>query len=605
MNLDIKNIDFDNVKLNLINFLKNQSRFAGYNFEGSSLNILMDLLAYNTYYQMFYNNMTFNEMFLDSAIKRSSVVSLAKLLGYVPGSMKSSRSNIQVNISGNAITVDNLLIPEYTKFITSYQGQIYEFYTLEDYYLTDNGTVYESDIIEIVEGTLTTNSFIADANYPFQKYVLPHLNVDISTIRVTVQNSESDTTGISDIWSVSQDITKINENSLVYFIEENSDGFYQIYFGDGVLGKKLSDGNKIVVKFLLSNENVNGIGVNGSTTVFTTPLYSTITNTITVVRPTYGGTSRESIQSIKTKAPKSFTTQERAVTVDDYSAIVMQQFANVKDVSCWGGEDNIPPEYGKIFISVKPKNGETLSLSEKEDIKTKLIRERCVVSILPVLVDPELMYLNTVVAVQVNPAKLKITKSALQSKVNATIQNFILNSIDIFNGDFYVNELIPIIDALDESIKGVSARVVMEKRFLPNFNQMTNYDIDYKNSIRETTCGETLINSSLFQYPDVNGVTRECQFKNGTDTNLDIVYTDTDSTVVTITTIGSINYLDGIISLYDFQPIALLNTDQLKIYAIPSDNNIFAEKNTILTVDSFSSEAIKISITDVSYRANL
>jgi hypothetical protein len=165
--------------------------------------------------------------------------------------------------------------------------------------------------------------------------------------------------------------------------------------------------------------------------------------------------------------------------------------------------------------------------------------------------------------------------------------------------------LIPIIDALDESIKGVSARVVMEKRFLPNFNQMTNYDIDYKNSIRETGCGETIINSSLFQYPDSNGVTRECQFKNGTGTNLDIVYTDTDSTVVTITTIGSINYLDGIISLYDFQPIALLNTDQLKIYAIPSDNNIFAEKNTILTVDSFSAEAIKISITDVSYRANL
>ena len=608
MSLEIKNIDFDNIKLNLINFLKNQDKFAGYNFEGSSLNILIDLLSYNTYYQMFYNNMAFNEMFLDSAVKRSSVVSLAKLLGYTPGSAKSSRCNIQVSITGTSVSSDRLLIPKYTKFTTGFQGNKYDFFTLQDYYLTGSNGVYTSDSMEIVEGSLSTKTFIHDINYPFQKYVLPYTNIDISTLELTVQQSNSDTTGLSDVWYIGKDITKITESSPIYYVEENFDGFYEFSFGDGILGKKLSNNNKINTKFLLSTGELNGIGSYGSTNTFTTNIFSSNdvdSTTITVLKPSYGSSLQESIQSIKTKAPKSFTTQERAVTVDDYTSIVMKQFANIKDVSCWGGEDNTPPEYTKIFICVKPKNSEMLSDTEKENIKNILIKERGIVGIVPVLVDPELTYINTSSSIQINPSKLKIPKSALQNKIKQSIQNFISDTIDVFNGDFYVNELIPVIDALDESIKGITVRVVIEKRFYPIYTQLTDYKLDFKNPIRITTCGETIINSSLFVYPDLTGILHSCQFKNGVDNNLDIVYTDENSKVITIKTIGLVNYDMGYIDITDFQPISLIRTDQLRVYAIPKDNNIYAEKNNILTIDQYSEDVIKIDILDLPYRANM
>ena len=272
MNLDIKNIDFENIKLNLINFLKNQSKFSGYNFEGSSLNILIDLLSYNTYYQMFYNNMTFNEMFLDSAVKRSSVVSLARNIGYIPSSVKSSKSIVQIALQDSGlhtIISDDLLIPKHTIFRSTKNSESVKFYTTEDNYIYDTGSrKFMSSNIELVQGELFTNSFIHDINYPFKKYILVSDNIDISTISVSVQNSETDTSGQYDNWEQAKDITRITENSFVYFVEENADGFYQIHFGDGVLGKKLNDGNKIICSFLVARPDSNGIGFNGSISTF-------------------------------------------------------------------------------------------------------------------------------------------------------------------------------------------------------------------------------------------------------------------------------------------------------------------------------------------------
>ena len=615
MSLEIKSIDYDNIKLNLINFLKNQTKFSNYNFDGSSMNILMDILAYNTYYQMFYNNMTFNEMFLDSAIKRSSVVSLSKMLGYVPGSSKSSKINVEIEISGSNILADSLKIPKYTKFTTTYLNQKYDFYTLSDNYLSGENGTYKSDTIYLTEGMLVNKSFIHDINYPFQKYTLPYDNIDTSTIDITVQHSDLDLLGKTNIWKHSNDITKITENSLVYFIEENSDGFYSINFGDGILGKKLENNNKINATFLISSGEINNIGLYGSTNVLSTNLWGTNGGTqsitITVTQPSYGGAERESIDSIKIKAPKSFSSQDRAVTVSDYSNIVMKYFGNIKDVNCWGGEDNNPPEYTKVFISVKPKNGEILSLFEKESMKNVLIRERGVVGVVPVIVDPDLIYINTSCLVQINNKNLQTTKVDLENRIRASIRNFIKNSIDIFNGDFYSNELISIIDSLEDSIKGVVIRVVMEKRFIPSFTQKTNYTIDFKNSIRETICNETIINSSAFSYMDSDGLIKQCQFRNGIDsitglsTNLNIIYIDENSNEILIDTIGFIDYTSGYITIEDFQPISLGDKNVLQIFAIPSDYNIFAEQNVILTMDEFSNTAIKINLEDLPYRANL
>ena len=394
---NIEDLDFNKIKENLLSFLKTQSKFSGYNFEGSALNTLVDILAYNTYYQSFYNNMTFNEMFLDTASKRSSIVSLAKMLGYVPASTKSSKCVVELTASGAGMQ-DKLYISANKILKTIKDNESTEFVILDTIHLKPSSYAQDGTVLQIssgavvaYEGKLKTMTFVHDEGLPFRKYILQYDNLDIDTLSVTVKESANSDNGIDDRWERVTDITKIKENSLCYFVEEMPYGYYCIYFGDGVLGKRLQDGNVITVSVIQTNGTFgNGIGLtNPSTTFRTDGGYN-----VNVLVPSSGGTERENAESIKAKAPKSFTTQERAVTADDYKNILYKEFTNLKSISTWGGEENDPPQYGKIFISVETQDGIFLSSEEKSKIVNSLMKSRAVVGIVPVVVDPEVLYLQ-------------------------------------------------------------------------------------------------------------------------------------------------------------------------------------------------------------------
>ena len=609
MNKNIQKIDFNSIKQNLLSFFKSQDRFSGYNFEGSGLNILVDILAYNTYYQMFYNNMTFNEMFLDTATKRSSVVSLAKMLGYTPASAKAP--TCKVNVITNT-TPTSTLIPKYTIFRATYESEVFEFVTLHDYYLkpetfNTNGTIatLETGAIEIKEGKIKTLTFIHDEGMPYRKYTLPFDNIDLGTIEVNVQESQTDSDGADDVWEEGKEITKITGSSNVYFIEETPYGQYCVYFGDGVIGKKLKDANQITVKFLVTNGlSGNGIGDNDNQNTFTIPA---LNYTVDVLIPAAGGDVKETKESIKLKAPKSFTAQERAVTLDDYKNIVLKDFPNIKSVSCWGGEDNDPPQYGKVFLSVKPQNGSTLTNEEKISISNSLKQGKNIVGIDPIVVDPEVIYLLLDVLVKIDPVKLKISTTNLLNKINKQVLIYVKDNIEIFDGDFFTNELVNQIDSLDESIYSINVVTRMEKRIIPDPTQALNYEINFRNTFNyNENCTTPVINSSSFYYYDPTYTkSRICILEDDSNGKINIVYNNESNQKIILKEIGTVDYVKGIVYLKSFQPVKLFDSNPMSIYAAPKQKDIFADKNNLLSLDNLDSQSIKITVEPLPYRGRI
>lgn len=608
MNKNIKNIDFDSIKQNLITFFKSQEKFSSYNFEASGLNILLDVLAYNTYYQSFYNNMTFNEMFLDSAVKRSSVVSLAKMLGYTPASTKAATCSVEV-FSNNIAT--QTLLPKYTIFKTSVDNETYEFVTLNDNYMkpyafNSNGTVSQisTGVIQIKQGKIKTVSFIHDIGLSSRKYTIISDNIDVSTISITVQNSETDSTGLNDLWERANDITKITGNSNSYYLEENTEGYYYIYFGDGVLGKKLSDGNKIIVTYLeTSGSSANGIGNNDNFNTFIIPGLGYSSR---VLSQASGGEERESKESIRIKAPKSFSAQERAVTLDDYKTIIMKDFPDLKSISCWGGEDNDPPRYGKVFLSIKPKNGNILSLDEKTEIVNSLIRGKNIVGIEPVIVDPEVLYILLEANIKIDPEKLKYSIANLKNKINKQILLYISENIEVFDGDFFSNELINMIDGVDESIYSIDIITRMEKRFIPDISQSLSYYIHFRNPILHSkNCDTPTISSSSFYYYDGTiANNRLCTLEDNMGI-INIVYTDNTNVKTTLKSIGKVDYFSGLVQLENFLPVELNESNQLSIYALPNDKDVYSDKNNLIVLDILDTDSLNINIRELPYRGRL
>ena len=600
MNRDISSIDFTSIKQNLLNFLKNQSKFSGYNFEGSALNILVDLLAYNTYYQSFYNNMVFNEMFLDSAIKRSSVVSIAKMLGYTPKSAKSSTAVVEITCLPANLPVTQS-IPKYTKLKSLNDGEEIIFTLLDDVTLspsefTTTGSIvrYSTGPIEIKQGENQELSFIYDIGNPFQKFVIPFDDVDISSLEVKVQQTENSSSGSDEEWEEATDITKVKGDSNVFFVEENSDGFYQIYFGDGVLGKALSDGNKITVKILVTNPTgSNGIGIENSTSTFTVQDISNMTCKVLI--PSFGGESKETKSSIKLNATKSFTSQERAVTFNDYKNIITKDFPNVKSVAVWGGETNVPPRFGHVFISLKPFDDTFLSVEQKDSLQRYLIQNRCVAGITPVIVDPEVLYLNVSIQIILEAKYLKKPATSVIEKIRKVILDHFDNNLGIFDADFYPNELISEIDDSDKSVTTINLESKMEKRIQPDFSNIIEYKINYKNTINNSeNCTVNSINSTGFYYQSASLGLVLCQLQDDGNGNMIVIHMNTENEKITVDTVGSVDYTTGIITLTKFLPVSLIDDNLLSIYAIPKYSDIFSTKNDFIVVDNSDANSINI-----------
>jgi len=629
MNPDFSKLDYTDIKQSLIAFLKSQDRFSDYNFEGATLNILLDILAYNTHYQALYNNLTFNEAFLDSAQKRSSVVSIAKNLGYVPNSATAATCVVELtkDADENGELSDSFnpyVLPKNTLFKTNKGTEVYFFYNLNAYSFVPAtydslGTplTYTTGPVNLREGTLKTVNFAINGANPSKKLLLRSETIDISTIQVIVQQSATDTTGSNDIWTEASNITEVNGMSNVYFLEEGATGHYQIYFGDGILGKRLNEGNLVTVNYLETSGDVaNNIGINDAVgaRVFTSPSLPSDALTISVLSPSFGGSPKETIESIKYKAPKSFSAQERAVTANDYSVVLQKQFPFIKSIKCWGGEDNDPPMFGKVFIAIKPENRVALTQTEKNTIVKTLTQNKSVVGVVPELVDPNIIYLIINVDAKVDIIKTKGTISQLKGKVISAINDYIVNNLDVFDADLIANELERHILNSDSALLSVTVSPQLEYKLKPQLNITQDYTINFQNAILESNAlDKPNISSSLFTYRDFTNTSRNCRLYDNGYGGMYVAFEQAgkeygigktqniDLTLAEPELIGTVDYTTGKIVLKKFKPLTATN-DTIRIFTNLVDTDVFVNPNTILSIDVNDPNAVVIDFVESAYR---
>ena len=375
--LTVSELDFDNIKTNLKSFLQGQSEFQDYDFEGSGFAVLLDVLAYNTHYLGFNANMLANEMYLDSADIRKNIVSIAKMIGYTPTSCRAANSELTVRVNDVPSTTTSLTMDKGTVFTSSIDGTSYQFVTNQSYTIQPDSGVFQFAGVKAFEGTLVTFKYTKDDSDPDQRFILTNNNIDTSTLKVSVQNSTSDST--TEVYSLATGFGDLTGTSKVYFLQEAEDGKFEVYFGDGLLGKKLSDGNIVILEYIVTNKTE----ANGASSFALSGDIDGFSNvSITTTSIAANGTEPQTKESIRFNAPLQYTAQDRAVTSKDYETIVKSVYANAQSVSAWGGEDDETPQYGVVKIAIKPIEGSSLSNSTKESIKTQL-KQFNVVSVRP------------------------------------------------------------------------------------------------------------------------------------------------------------------------------------------------------------------------------
>lgn len=474
-NIQITDLDFDSIKDNLKTFLRSQDKFKDYDFEGSGLSILLDLLAYNTHYNAYYLNMVANEMFLDTSVLRNSVVSHAKLLNYTPRSAAAPSATVNVVTTG--VTTTSLSIPKFTKFQSeAIDGVNYTFVT-DDIYTTpaiDGVAIF--DEVKIVQGEPISLSFTVDlSSNPKQLFVLPDDGIDTSTLLVQVQNSNIDTE-IS-TYILSRDVSLLNPTSEVYFLQEGLQGQYEIYFGDNILGKKLTDGNIVLVSYIVTS----GGAASGANNFVLMDDIGGISTSVNPITQASAGGEKESIDSIKFQAPKAYAAQGRAVSYDDYVTAIQQNNLGyaIDSVSVWGGEDNDPPAYGQVFIAIKPADGYALTDSQKKRLVDDVIRPISVVTVKPTVIDPDYVFLKITADVVYDQKKTTLTAAQIQDVVKSSIQSFASSSLDTFNSTFSYSDLTLAVQNSNPSIIANNCKINVQKKFYPILGVPRQYTLNF------------------------------------------------------------------------------------------------------------------------------
>ena len=512
--LVISEPDFFSIKSSLKNFLKSQTTFADYDFEGSTLSQLIDLLAYNTHYLSFYMNMIANESFLDTASLRDSVVSHARMLGYTPSSVRSAKARIDLRFTQAANPsisgITSLTIPKFTKFASSaVDGINYTFTNIDEVTVTKANNEFLFADLEIYEGTPTSQVFVySEQLNPLQEFKLTDPNIDTSTIEVIVQTSAGDLT--QQTFTLASDATVLNANSAAYFLDETTGGGYKIYFGSDVLGKKLDDGNIVVISYVITN----GKSANKATSFKLLDSVGGLTEaTIVVEQVAAGGADIESIESIKALAPKTYASNGRAVTKNDYIALIQQRYPSFEAVNVWGGEENIPPVYGKVFISAKPSAGYEISRTEKDYIVNEIINPISILTVTPEFVDPDFNFLNLNVRVTYDPTATTLTPGEISSLVRTRINDYANTNLDQFNSYFKISRLMHEVDMAHPSIVSNDVDVKIEKRLTPILGTSRNYVVNFFTELKRSTGTDRITSSPAYTAYDNEGVLREFFFE--------------------------------------------------------------------------------------------
>lgn len=507
--LRIAELDFDTIKTNLRDYLRSQSQFTDYDFEGSGLNILLDVLAYNTHYMGYYLNMVGNEMFLDSAILRSSVVSHSKHINYVPTSMRGATAKINIVVADTSPTsgLSSITLPAYSQFQSEQiDGVNYTFVNLDSYVASKNITsnTYTFNDVSIVQGEKISYNVVVDPSNTRRRFLIPEANIDTSTLLISVQNSTTDS--IIQTYILADDITSLNSNSKVYFLEESDGNQYTLYFGDGYIGKNLNDGNIVQMTYLSTNGDASNKANSFTLTTSIGNFSNVVVNSISAAA---GGAQRDTIDRIKFLAPKFYTAQNRAVTKDDYGTLLLKDYPNVETVSVWGGEENDPVVYGKIFISMKPKSGYVITDAEKDRIVSELVTNRNILTVSPEIVDPQYLYLKFDISVNYDSTLTNTDEAGLIQIIKNTISDYNTTELEQFNSTFRTSKLQNLIDASDDSFLGSDLVTIVQKRFEPTLNESKNYIIDFNVPLNRGTFKDKLYSYPSFQILDNQGVSRD------------------------------------------------------------------------------------------------
>jgi len=508
--LEISTLDFDQIKTNLKSYLKQQSTFQDYDFEGAGLNILMDLLAYNTHYNAYYLNMVANESFLDTALLRDSVVSHAKTLGYTPYSVTAPKSIINVTVETGSTTPETATIPKGFTFSSNLIDSVsYNFVTLKEAKVTKSNTAFYFENLDIYEGSLVSYSFnyVKNSN-PKSVFILPDSTIDTSTITVSVTPNSGNTA--TQVYNPVTEILDVDSTSLVYFLQEGRDGNYEIYFGDDVIGKALIDGSTINVGYLVTNGTV-GNKINGFRPALVISGYTDIT--VDVVNVAAGGSNRESVDSIKYSSAAQYATQNRLVTVKDYESYIKSHYPSVDSISVWGGEDEIPKVFGKVYVALKPKGNYYISETEKQRIVDEIISPKAIVSVQTEIRDPEYLYLILENDVQYDPKKTILTEQQLKTNIRQAVLNYNETNLNKFGTIYVSSDVQDAIAKIDmDAIIGVRTTTRAQKRFIAQLNDSVSYVIKYNVPIHRGTITNKLT-STQFTIYDTSGTIRTAQFE--------------------------------------------------------------------------------------------
>jgi len=508
--LQISDLDFDQIKTNLKAYLKQQSQFQDYDFEGAGLNILLDILAYNTHYNSYYLNMVANEAFLDTAILRDSVVSHAKTLGYIPFSVTAPRAIINVTVDSGTTTPETLTIPKGFNFSSSIIDNVsYNFVVLDETTVTKSNTSFYFENLNIYEGSLVNYVFnYVENSNPKSVFVLPDNNIDTTTISVSVAPNVGNTS--TQVYNQVTDILDVTSESSVYFLQESKNGNYEIYFGDGVIGKALNDGAVVTVTYLVTN-GVAANQANGFVAASSIGVYSDIL--VNVVDVASGGSTRETVDSIKYSAAAQYATQNRLVTVKDYESYIKSKYPSVDSLSVWGGETEIPKVFGKVYVALKPKANYFISETEKQRIIDEIISPKSIVSVSTEIRDPQYLYLIVDSIVQYDPKKTSLDEGSIKTNIRQAILDYRDINLNKFAGTFVLSKLQDAIDSTNgDSIIGSETVVRVQRRFEPQLNASVSYTIKFNVPIHRGTLTNKLT-STQFTVFDVGGTIRTAQFE--------------------------------------------------------------------------------------------
>ena len=604
-NLTVTGLDFDDIKESLKTYLKSQDQFRDYDFEGSGMSILLDVLAYNTYYQTFYANMVANETFLDSCKIPESAISIAKHLDYIPKSYRSAITYVDVELTGLSDETEasirngsSYYIVQGSQFSAkNADGRTLFFQTVKDNKVVYSSGKYITTAIEIKEGLYKTTTYVVNNQDATQRFSIPEYNVDTTTIEVRVQKSLSDSTDAVRLWTEVTDLNKLANDSYVYFLQYR-DGRFEIYFGDGIVGKKPETGNVVTIKYIVTNGAAgNNIGKNESAI---TPTFTYLNDSNSVVSIntdtdgnyiyTYGGSELETIESIKYYAPRNYQAQERAVTSEDYRTLLARQYGEqAESVYVWGGEDNDPPIYGKVFISIKPINAKKFTASEKLAIARNILKERNLVSITPEIIDPDYLYILVTSEVLYDPKKTSLSITSMENLVKEGILEYNDTYLEKFDRNLRYSRFSSTIDSLDDSILSNITTFRLQKRIEPSLGVISSYSINFDNALFHPVDGySSILTSNAFSYYDGTTFQNQVCYLDDDGYGRIRIYRLVNQSKVYVNNIGTIDYDTGKITLTSFNPVSIVNADEyeLIITVTPNKSDIYSRRNLILIIDS-------------------